>query len=57
VGKNYGRKLELLHLVAFDESSTFDNFSFFTRIKQASLCAHKERRSIKGGLFVESQEF
>ena len=43
-----------LEFLAFDEYCRFDTSAFFMRIKRASLYAHKENRSIKTAIFIES---
>ena len=43
-----------LELSAFDEYCRFDNSAFFMRIKRGSLYTHKESRSIKTAIFIES---
>ena len=51
------RKSRTLEPLAFDKKSTFDFFAFFMRTKRASLYTHKESRSIKTALFIESKRF
>jgi hypothetical protein len=46
-----------LELVAFDEYCRFDTSAFFMRIKRGSLYTHKESRSIKTAIFIESYQF
>ena len=48
------RKSRTLELLAFDEYCRFDTSAFFMRIKRASLYTHKESRSIKTAIFIES---
>jgi hypothetical protein len=43
-----------LELLAFDEYCQFDTSAVFMRIKRGSLYTHKESRSIKTAIFIES---